>query len=69
MSYYDREEKILAELFEKGTVTAQELSAKLFVSLPTIRRDLIRMAQKGKIVRTHGGARLLTQAADQKIPF
>ena len=69
MPFYDREERILAALLEKEFMSAQELSAKLYVSLPTIRRDLIKLEQKGKIVRTHGGAQLLTQAADQKIPF
>ena len=69
MPFYDREERILAALLEKESMSAQELSAKLYVSLPTIRRDLIKLEQKGKIVRTHGGAQLLTQAADQKIPF
>ena len=39
MPFYDREESILAALLEKESMSAQELSAKLYVSLPTIRRS------------------------------
>lgn len=69
MPFYEREEKILNALLEKDSMTVRELSAKLYVSQPTLRRDLIKLEQMGKIVRTHGGAQLLTKSADEKIPF
>ena len=69
MPFYEREEKILNALLEKESMTTQELSAKLFVSQPTLRRDLIKLEQMGKIIRTHGGAQLLSKSADEKIPF
>ena len=69
MPFYEREERILSILLEKESVTTRELSAQLYVSQPTLRRDLIKLEQMGKIVRTHGGAQLLTKPADQKIPF
>ena len=69
MAFYEREEKILNALLEKESMTTQELSAKLFVSVPTLRRDLIKLEQVGKIIRTHGGAQLINKAADEKIPF
>ncbi len=69
MPFYEREERILSALMEKGSMTTQELSATLYVSLPTLRRDLMKLEQKGKIIRTHGGAQLVKQAADEKIPF
>lgn len=69
MAFYEREEKILNALLEKESMTTQELSAKLFVSVPTLRRDLIKLEQMGKIIRTHGGAQLINKAADEKIPF
>ena len=69
MPYYDREEKILSALLEKDHMTTQELAAKLFVSQPTLRRDLVKLEQKGRIIRTHGGAQLVKQSADEKIPF
>lgn len=69
MPFYEREEKILNLLLEKQTVTVQELSKTLYVSIPTLRRDLIKLEQMGKIVRTHGGAQLIQKAADEQIPF
>lgn len=69
MPFYDREEKIMNLLLEKETVTIREMSEKLFVSIPTLRRDLVKLEEKGKIIRTHGGARLVKKAADEKIPF
>lgn len=69
MPFYEREEKILSLLLEKETMTTRELSARLYVSVPTLRRDLIKLEQLGKVVRTHGGAQLLKKSADQQIPI
>lgn len=69
MPFYEREEKILNALLEKESMSTRELSAKLFVSVPTLRRDLIKLEHLGKIIRTHGGAQLVKKAADEKIPF
>lgn len=69
MPFYEREEKILNALLEKETVSIRELSAKLFVSVPTLRRDLVKLEQMRKIIRTHGGARLIKKAADENIPL
>ena len=69
MPFYEREDRILNALLEKESMTTQELSAKLYVSVPTLRRDLIKLEQKGKIIRTHGGAQLVKTSADEKIPF
>ena len=69
MPFYEREGKILNALMEKENVTLQELSEKLYVSIPTLRRDLIKLEQLGKIIRTHGGAKLVKKAADENIPL
>lgn len=69
MPFYEREEKILNALLEKEQMSTQELSAKLFVSVPTLRRDLIKLEQLGKVIRTHGGAQLVKKSADEKIPI
>lgn len=69
MPFYEREDKILNALLERESMTTQELSAKLYVSIPTLRRDLVKLEQMGKIIRTHGGARLVKKSADEKIPF
>ena len=69
MPFYDREDKILDILMREGTVTPEHLAAMLYVSLPTVRRDLIRLDKKGLILRSHGSVAIKRTAADAKIPF
>lgn len=69
MPFYEREDLIMNALLERESMSVQELSTKLFVSVPTLRRDLIKLEQKGRILRTHGGAKLLKKSADEQIPF
>lgn len=69
MPFYEREGRILNALLEKESMTTQELSAKLYVSVPTLRRDLLKLEQMGKIIRTHGGAQIIKKSADDIIPF
>lgn len=51
-----RFEKILSELRRSGSISVEELSAALEVSVVTIRRDLDELEQQGVLNRTHGGA-------------
>lgn len=53
----ERYDKILALLEEEQYISAQRLSQQLFVSLPTIRRDLTELQRRNQIVRSHGGAK------------
>ena len=53
----ERYDKILAILEEEQYISASGLSKKLFVSLPTIRRDLAELARRNQIIRSHGGAK------------
>jgi len=53
----ERYDKILAILEEEQYVSAAKLSKALFVSLPTIRRDLTELQRRNLIVRSHGGAK------------
>lgn len=69
MPFYERQDKILNALMEKENVSLQELSGKLFISIPTLRRDLIKLEELGKIIRTHGGAKLVKKSADENIPL
>ena len=69
MPFYEREDKILQILAEKKTIGNQELARLLFISLPTLRRDLEKLESKGLIVRSHGACSLNRQIADEKIPF
>jgi DeoR family transcriptional regulator of aga operon len=47
---------ILDALQQSGSIAVEELSAKLNVSVVTIRRDLDELAEQGLLNRTHGGA-------------
>lgn len=52
-----RYDKILSLLEEEQYISAAELSRKLYVSLPTIRRDLAELQRRNQVVRSHGGAK------------
>ena len=51
-----RRNKLLLILKEKKTLTVEELAQEVKVSLPTLRRDLAYLSDKGLINRYHGGA-------------
>ena len=51
----ERYEKIMNILAERGYASVDRLSKELFVSMPTVRRDLITMQDLGLVVRSHGG--------------
>ena len=56
----ERYDKILEILNEETYVDAHTLSEKLYVSMPTIRRDLAYLAGKNLIIRSHGGAKKIS---------
>ena len=58
MPFYEREEKLLDILSTEKLTTVDEICEKLYISKPTVRRDLDKLAKKGLIKRTHGGAYL-----------
>lgn len=51
-----RFEKILSLLQQRGSVTVKDVSDTLYISQPTVRRDLSEMHAAGMLIRTHGGA-------------
>ena len=53
----ERYEKILEIIDEENYTSAQALSKRLFVSLPTVRRDLAELQKRSLILRSHGGAK------------
>ena len=58
MTVKERDEKLLEYLRLHGEATIAELSAAMFVSHPTMRRTLGRLAAEGRLIRTYGGAAL-----------
>ncbi|MFH1761896.1 MAG: DeoR/GlpR family DNA-binding transcription regulator [bacterium] len=52
----ERQNLILSLIEEKTSITSKEIADKLSLSLPTLWRDLKILSQKGRIIKTHGGA-------------
>lgn len=66
----EREKRILEILLQKKKVTVKELSKKLFISEPSVRRDLASLEKQNLIKRNHGGAFLdESSVSKNKIPF
>ncbi len=53
----ERQARIVSEVDRRGTVTTADLIEVFGVSPITIRRDLNDLAEKGLIIKVHGGAR------------
>lgn len=68
MFYSKRHEDILRILRERGNATVHYLAKELFVSEPTIRRDLDMLERDGKIRRTFGGA-VLSELLNREVPL
>ncbi len=64
----ERQQGILKILNDKTFVSVNRLSQMLFISLPTVRRDLAELERQGLVVRNHGGAMRLGEGA-YKIPL
>ncbi len=66
----EREKLILEQLLIHKKITVKELSAKLYISQPSIRRDLKSLEAQNLIKRIHGGAILEDNPVSlRKIPF
>ena len=57
-----RQQQILTRLQAAGSVRVTELTALLGVSDMTVRRDLNILAERGALVKVHGGATLSESA-------
>lgn len=66
----DREKQILEFLLKERQLTVKQLARKLFISEPSVRRDLASLERQNLIKRIHGGAVLDDSALSKnKIPF
>ena len=54
----DRDDRLIEFVRAHGTATVETLSREIGVGPSTIRRDLRRLADEGRLVRTYGGATL-----------
>jgi DeoR/GlpR family transcriptional regulator of sugar metabolism len=64
----ERRRWIELEIINQGKVDIEKLSKQLNVSTMTIRRDLAKLEEEGKIVRTHGGA-IYPKALIRETPY
>ena len=65
----ERHRRIVEELKNDPSIGVSELAAKLYVSEPTIRRDLTELHNKGIVTKIYGGAILNTATAYREMPF
>ena len=64
----ERQEQIIKILENEKSASVKSLAARLFVSQPTLRRDLTTLEERGKVQRTHGGV-VLRKSSDAEIPL
>ncbi len=64
-----RHSQIIDILRKERFVSVPELSKRLYVSMPTIRRDLTYLEDNGYIKRSHGGAILAEQSVNVPLSF
>ncbi len=68
MFYSERHDKIIKMLKEKNHMSVHLLAAELYVSEPTVRRDLAYLEEAGLIRRTFGGA-MISDNRTSEVPL
>ena len=68
MSMFNREDEYIKILAER-THTIKELAEKLFISEPTVRRDIVQLKKKELVLCTSGKVSLKISAPDRRIPM
>ena len=66
MIQYERQQHILSILRLRGTASVRELSAAVFASEASVRRDIEALEQQGYVKRIYGGAGVSYSAAASK---
>lgn len=69
MALSDRRDDLLNMLSPSAPTGVRVIAEKLFISEPTVRRDLKELAAEGLVIRTHGGVMLSSLAADKSLPL
>lgn len=64
----ERQEEILKILEKSKSISVTKLAKLLYVSQPTVRRDLSALVEQGKVQRTHGAV-VLRKGSDAEIPL
>ena len=64
-----RAKEILRLLLRQGKTLIEELTSVIGTSPASVRRDLVRLEERGLVHRTHGGAMLAEQAVYEPFRF
>jgi DeoR family transcriptional regulator of aga operon len=65
----DRATQVLHLLLQKGKGSIEELAAAVNASPASVRRDLIKLEERGLVNRTHGGAEVAGKMAYEPFRF
>lgn len=69
MPFYEREKELLEVIEKAECISMQALLKNQYTSVSTLRRDLIKLEEKGLILRTRGGVMAVKKSPDDKIAF
>lgn len=69
MSFHERKQTLIQLLKESQELSTSEIAKILYVSEPTVRRDLKKLEESGEIIRVHGGAKSQPLSADLNTPY
>lgn len=69
MSFHERKQTLIQLLQKSQELSTSEIAKILYVSEPTVRRDLKKLEESGEIIRVHGGAKNQPLAADLNTPY
>lgn len=68
MFYSERQAQLMALLEREGSMSVHRMARELSISESSVRRDLSRLEELGRIRRTFGGA-VLFEAAEREVPL
>ena len=68
MSLYNRENQYIT-ILANSPHTVKELAEKLFISEPTVRRDIVSLQKKDLLICKRGLVTLKTNSPDRRIPL
>jgi len=69
MLVVERRKKIVDLVNDRKSVRVSELSEIFSITKETIRRDLEKLEEQGKLIRSHGGAVSIREVDDQEISY
>ena len=69
MPFYEREKELLATIEKSDFVSTKVLLKTQYTSISTLRRDLIKLEERGLIIRTKGGVMAVKKSPDDRIAF